>query len=404
MDRREDWPEEERPADAPPLADGSWSVPATPGPTPPTGSLLRRRLPLALAALCLVGAGSGLTLLLTSGTSSVPSSTAGLDAVSPGRGALSPSLTRRIARRLDRAVVDVNSVIETPSGPADVAGTGMVLTPGGIVVTNNHVVEEAKTIKVTVNPGHLQYAAQFVGADPSADVAVLRIVGAGPLSTVALGSSARVEVGEGVLAFGNSLGLGGTASVTSGTVSALGRSITATSETGADAEHLSGMIETDAPIAPGNSGGPLVNDRGRVVGMNTAAASVGGSGSAVAFAIPIDRVEAIVRAIERGTREPGLVLGRSAYLGIEGTTVKLVGPPPRGAVNVVQVEPGTPAESAGLEAGDVITAFDGIQVHSMPQLSSLISALRPGAEVTLGFEAGGTARHVVVELVAGPAA
>ncbi len=403
MDRREDRPEEDRPAHAPPLADGSWSHPDRPGSTSPPRSL-RRRLPLALAALCLVGVGSGLTLLLTSGRSSVSSSTAGLDAVSPAGGTPSSSLTRRIARRIDRAVVDVNCVIETPSGPADVAGTGMVLTPGGIVVTNNHVVEEAKTIKVTVNPGHLQYVADFVGADPSADVAVLRIVGAAPLQTVVIGNSARVEVGEGVLAFGNSLGLGGTASVTSGTVSALGRSITATSETGADAEHLSGMIETDAPIAPGNSGGPLVNDRGRVVGMNTAAASVAGSGSAVAFAIPIDRVEAIVRAIERGTAQPGLDLGRSAYLGIEGTTVRLVGPPRRGAVNIVQVEPGTPADSAGLQAGDVITAFDGIQVHSMSELSSLISALHPGAEVTLGFEAGGTARHVVVALVAGPAA
>jgi S1-C subfamily serine protease len=366
---------------------------------------LRHIAVLVAAAVVLLGTGAGLTLALTGAGSSSPSAKAGLYSISPPGGAISAAMTRRLATRVDPAVVDINAVIETPSGAADVAGTGMIISPTGEIVTNNHVVENAKTIRVTVPTMHERLVATFVGADPGDDIALVEITGPRPFPAVRFGSSSRVQVGESVLAFGNSLGLGGVASVTAGTVSALNRSITATSETGADAEHLNGMIETDAPIAPGNSGGPLVNGGGFVVGMNTAAAtSSNAAGTPVAFALPINRIVAIVHKIERRIHGGGIVVGRTAYLGIEGATIRLAATSPRGAVNIVQVEPGTPAASAGLEPGDVITAFDGGQATSMRRLSVLIARLRPGSRVAITYEAGGL-RHVVhVTLVPGPAA
>lgn len=364
---------------------------------------LRLVLACCAVAVVLIAGGAGLAVALDGDGTSTNASNAGLYAVSPPGGALSAGLTRRIARAVDPAVVDVNAVIETASGAADVAGTGMIVSAAGEVITNNHVVENAKSIKVTMR-GHRVYRAVFVGAEPAQDIAVLQLSGHGRFPTVRL-ARASVQVGEGVLAFGNALGLGGIASVTTGTVSALDRSITATSETGADAEHLSGMIETDAPIAPGSSGGPLVDSSGAVVGMNTAAASAtGATGTPLAFAIPIGRVALAARAIEAGRRAAGIVLGRTAYLGIEGTTTRLAGPHPRGAVNIIQVEPATPAVSAGLQPGDVILSFGGVKVSSMPALARAIESRKPGAEVSLVYVAGGLRHHVEVRLVAGPAA
>jgi S1-C subfamily serine protease len=417
MAQRDDWAwRPESVLDEASSADGSWSYGLSEDRTPPRWSSLRLWLDwrnldalrlgvlLVAASLVLIGTGAVLALSLAGGSSGARAGRAGLEAVSPPGGVLSAAETRAIAREVDPAVVNINAVIETPSGAADVAGTGMILSANGDIVTNNHVIENAKTIRVTVHGGRQHFLATFLGADPRDDVALLKVSASHPLPTVRLGTS-RLLVGSAVLAFGNSLGLGGVASVTSGAVSALNRSITATSETGADTEHLNGMIETDAPIAPGNSGGPLVDANGLVVGMNTAAASgVGAAGSPVAFALPIGRIMTIVRQIESGSRGDGIVIGRSAYLGIEGTSTRTPGTTPRGAVSIVQVEPATPASSAGLQPGDVITSFAGHKVTSMPALSHLIGSLRPGDRVKIVFESAGNRRAVVVRLAAGPAA
>ncbi len=369
----------------------------------PRASRLRHMLLAALMALVLVATGSALTLAVRAAASSRP--TRATSAVTSLAG--SPAVdTAKVTGRVDPAVVDIDTVTSTPAGPAEVAGTGMVVTSNGYVVTNNHVVRGATTIRVVLPGRRRRYLAAFVGADPAADVAVVRIIGApAHLPTVTFASSARVQVGENVLAIGNSLGLGGTPSVTAGTVSALDCSITATSETGADSEHLSGMIEADAPIAPGNSGGPLVNAQGEVIGMNTAAAPSGRpGGSVVAFALPSDRVVGLTRLILERSRRPGIVLGRSAYLGIEGTDVALVAQPAKAAVNVVQVEPGTPAARVGLRPGDLILRVDGQATPSMRRLAALLGARSPGALATLVFEGGGVEHHVSVRLIAGPAA
>lgn len=362
-------------------------------------SRLRRTAVLVLAGLALIGTGAGLALVVTGLTVGSSSPRAGLYAVSLPKQTIA---TEKIARAVDPAVVDINTVIESPSGPANVAGTGMILTSNGDIVTNNHVIEDSTVIKVGL-PNHHEYAASFVGADPAEDVAVIHI-DARHLPTVVLGNSSGVQVGQSVLAIGNALGLGGTPSVTAGAVSALDRSITATSETGADSERLVGMIESDAPIAPGNSGGPLVDGRGRVIGMNTAAAPSGSaSARALAFAIPIERVSAIAHQIEAGRRASGIDIGRSAYLGIEGMTMKLVDQTVAAGVNIVQVEPGTPASAAGMEPGDLILGFGEQRTTSMGELSRLIDHCRPGSLVTVNLEAGGVERNLQVRLVAGPA-
>ena len=388
MDERDDWALRPDP------------VPDEP-PWRPVAHRLRDTTVLVFAALLLVATGAGLALALSGASDSPGPSRAGLYAVSRPRGQID---TRKLARAIDPAVVDISAVIATPAGPADVAGTGMLVTSTGMIVTNNHVIENATTIKVELPGTKRHYLASFVGADPSADIAVVRVAGVRHLPTVRFGSSSQVQVGEAVLAFGNSLGLGGVASVTVGSVSALGRSITATSETGADAEHLQGMIETDAPIAPGNSGGPLVNARGFVIGMNTAAASTGTpAGVPVAFALPADRVARIVKSIESRRSGGGVVIGRSAYLGIEGTTTRLVGQRQAGAVDIVQVEPSTPAAGARLEPGDLILRLGGSSITSMSRLSSVLSRFEPGDHVEVVFEFQGFNRTIHLRLVAGPA-
>src|SRR5208283_4503004 len=219
--------------------------------------------------------------------------------------------TNQIAAAVDPAVVDINTNIG--------AGTGMIATPNGEIITNNHVVESASSIQVVIaNRG--TFAAHVVGTDAAADVAVLRVNGVQSLPTVKFGNSSGLHTGNFVVAIGNAGGRGGTPAVTTGTISALGRSITASDQTdvGQTLENLNGMIQMDAPIVPGNSGGPLVNSSGQVIGMDTAAATVHGNGPSVGFALPINRVLQIANSIEQGKGGHGIVIGVRPLLGIEG--------------------------------------------------------------------------------------
>ena len=160
-----------------------------------------------------------------------------------------------VATATDPAIVDVNTALDALEGGGTGAGTGMVVSPGGLVVTNNHVVQGADTVTVVV-PGHGSHPASVVGTDPSADVAVLKVSGLSALPTVKFADSSAVTVGLPVVAIGNALGLGGSPTVTQGIISATGRTITASDETGSNPETLHGLLQTDAPIAPGNSAAP----------------------------------------------------------------------------------------------------------------------------------------------------
>jgi S1-C subfamily serine protease len=232
--------------------------------------------------------------------------------------------TPQIAAKVDPGLVDIVTTLGYQGGKA--AGTGMVLTSTGEVLTNNHVINGATSIKATDVGNGRTYPAKVVGYDKTHDVAVLQLQNASGLQTVTL-SSGSPQAGEKVVALGNALGKGGTPSVATGRISGLGQSITASDEGAADAERLTGMIGHNAPIQPGDSGGPLVNTEGQVIGMNTAASASSASGSpspsgqaqaaTQAFAIPITRASSIADQIEAGTPSSTVHIGATAFLGVE---------------------------------------------------------------------------------------
>ena len=225
-----------------------------------------------------------------------------------------------IASRVDPALVDVVST-DGDQG-ATSAGTGIVLSANGVVLTNNHVINGATAIKVTDIGNGKTYTATVVGYDASHDVAVIQLQNASGLTVANLGNSSTVQVGDNVTALGNAEGKGGTPSVAPGTVTALNQSITASDELSSVSEQLTGLIETNAPIQPGDSGGSLVNAYGQVIGMDTAASSSdqtqGQSSTATqAFAIPINNALSIAKQIESGTTSATVHIGATAFLGVE---------------------------------------------------------------------------------------
>ncbi|MDA8302883.1 MAG: trypsin-like peptidase domain-containing protein [Actinomycetota bacterium] len=329
--------------------------------------------------------------------------------------------TAAVAKAVEPSVVDISTVLDPleGNGATAAAGTGMIVSPGGLVVTNNHVVSGADSITVTV-PGHGRHAATFVGSDPSQDIAFIKVAGLSNLRTIKWGNSSAAGVGTAVVAIGNALGLGGQPTVTQGIISATGRTITAQDETGANQETLHGLLQTDAPIAPGNSGGPLVDASDQVIGMDTAAASAG-TGASLGFAIPSNRIRAIAGDIESHKQLPGFVYGRSAFLGVEvvdssqvssnpfgfgpfGFGAFGVGPsaPTKPGVVVEEVDPDGGAASAGIQAGDEITAVDGKAVTTTSALSKDITSHKPGQVVQVTVFTGYADQTLKVRLGEAP--
>jgi S1-C subfamily serine protease len=278
------------------------------------------------------------------------------------------------------------------------AGTGIVLSPDGEVLTNNHVVEGATQITATDSGTGRTYPATVVGYDRKHDMAVLQLQGASGLPTAPLGNSSQVRVGEPVVAIGNAGGKG--LSRANGTVTAMGQTIVATDKLAAS-EQLAGMIETNANIQPGDSGGPLVNDGGQIVGIDTAASDnyrVSSHSGAEGFAIPIDTALSIARQIESGSSSGTIHVGDSPMLGVG------VGPGLRaGGVPVRQVLGGSPADQVGLAPGDVITGFDGKIVNSDTTLTDLLDQHYPGNVVNVTWlDQVGQPHNATVPLVPGP--
>ena len=318
----------------------------------------------------------------------------------------------QIALQVDPAIVDVTSTLSLEGATA--AGTGMVVTPSGEVLTNNHVIDGATGITVKVGSRSQTYAAHVLGYDKADDVALLQIEGGSGLPTVKLGVSSRVTVGEPVVAIGNALNLPGPPKVTQGTVTGVGRSITVRDGLGR-AEQLSNLIETDAALQPGNSGGPLIDAGGSVIGMNTAAsAGPTETASNVGFAIPIDAANSIVQQIQGGHESTNDHVGATAFLGVRlqpdaGNGPGLGGGGSRGGGGsgaVIQsVNAGSPAKAAGLSAGDTITSFEGQPVSSAATLSQLVQAKHPGDTVSIGWtDSSGQQHSASVRLTSGPAA
>ncbi|MGC1238371.1 MAG: trypsin-like peptidase domain-containing protein [Acidimicrobiales bacterium] len=318
----------------------------------------------------------------------------------------------KVAAEVDPGLVDINTGISYQDATA--AGTGMILSSNGIVLTNNHVIEAATSITVRDIATGKTYKAKVVGYDVAKDVAVLKMEDASGLKTVTLGNSSDVTVNEQIVGIGNAGGTGGTPSYVPGTVVAKDQSIQADSEENpSGSENLSGLIETNAPIQPGDSGGPLVTLSGKVVGMDTAANSNEGgyefgqsaTTAEQAYSIPINTAIALAKAIENGDATAAIHVGPTAILGIE------VNPSEAGVPNstvsgvtVASVMANTPAASSGLAAGDVITSFDGHTVTTAAQLSALEYSLKPGASATIVYvDPSGDQETVTFALTTGPA-
>ena len=316
--------------------------------------------------------------------------------------------TAEIVSQTDPGLVDVISTLGYQHGTAE--GTGMVLTSNGEVLTNNHVVDGATSIRVRDVGNDRTYAAKVVGYSDKNDVAVLQLTGASGLSTVKTGNSGGVKVGQQVVAIGNAEGKDGTPSVAAGTVTALGATITASDAGSGTSEQLSDMIQTNAGIEPGDSGGPLVSSSGVVVGMNTAA-STGGSEvgttadvTTAAFSIPISKALSIADQIEAGQSSATVHIGATAFLGVVVSSAGQGGfGQASSGVMIAGTVPGTAAAAAGLTAGDSIISVGGQAVTSGSDLQSIIEGHHPGDKVTVGWQDQlGQTHSSVLSLSAGP--
>jgi S1-C subfamily serine protease len=307
--------------------------------------------------------------------------------------------TRTKTQTIGTGVVVINTKLGYQNGTA--AGTGMVLTSSGEILTNNHVIDGATTITVVVPGTTHRYTARVVGYDVSDDVAVLKLVNASNLKTISVASKS-VKIGDTVVAVGNAGGTGRLISA-KGTVTGIGRTITASDDNGSS-EQLSGLIETNANVQAGDSGGPLENAAGKVVGMDTAASTAGGGPFASysesdAYAIPIGKALSIVKQIESGKASTTIHIGATAFLGVQVASNGY----DSGAV-VAGVVAGGPAANAGLAAGDTITSIGGQQVASPSDVQSIVLSEKPGQKVSVAYtDETGATRTVTITLGTGPA-
>ncbi len=433
-----------------------WGGPASSPPVPAEPSRPRHSLrPVALVALLVgtVGAGIGIghalwpASALRPASASAPSSSSGPSGSanpyfgsggtnpfsgspgsgSPGGGSGSsgsdnsggPSNVSSIAAKVDPALVDINVTLD---GQVSGAGTGIVLTSNGEVLTNNHVVQGATSISVTDIGNGNTYGATVVGYDATGDLAVVQLTNASGLQTATIGNSSNVAVGDGVVAIGNAGGTGGTPTAAGGSITGVDQAITASDELSGASENLTGLFETNADIQSGDSGGSLVNSSSQVIGIDTAAAQGFSLSSQTnqGYAIPINEALSIATEIESGQGSSTVHVGPTAYLGVLVSASNSSTSPysggyynPSGAQNgnsstsgaaISEVVSGGPAAQAGLTEGGVITSLGGQSVTSVSDLSSLMQHYKPGDSVQVGWtDASGVAHTTTVTLGSGPA-
>jgi S1-C subfamily serine protease len=330
-----------------------------------------------------------------------------------------PADASSIASHVDPGLVDVNVTVDY--GQARGAGTGMVLSPNGMVLTNNHVIDGATSISVTDVGNGKTYRARVAGYDRSKDVAILKLSGATNLQTVTIARSAKVSVGQKVVGIGNAGGVGGTPSFAGGTVTATGQSITAADDLSGTSERLTGMIETNASIQAGDSGGPLVNRSGQVIGMDAAgsqAPQVTAQQATDGFAIPISVATNVATQVLDSQSASGVHVGPTAFLGVQVAQATSGGPaggsgfgssntPASGSgLQIAGVVHGSPAAQAGLTAGDLITSVDGHPATSQTTLQKImVTDLTPGQSVTVSYTSTSGQQHsATVTLASGPPA
>ena len=408
-------------------------------PPPPAGTrppgLLRALLTYLVVAAVSAVAGVGATLLVQRVTAPRPGASGMPREAAAERLKGAAALNdEAVYQAVEPGVVDVAADLRYLQETAK--GTGFVIDAAAdLVLTNNHVIDGATSVTVTPVTSGRSYPARILGYDRADDLALLQVQGAPRLRAVTIGSSARAGVGTPVLAIGNEGGKGGSPTIAPGLISGLGRTIIASDQSSGLTETLYGMLQTSANIRPGDSGGPLAGADGRVIGINTAA---GGSTVYSGYAIPIDRAMPIARQIAAGRQGTRIQIGMPAFLGVllpdsgnadprrqasqelhqtgvvsgsgrgctsGDTTATPASIAPAGTGALVDgVLCGTPADQAGLFAGDVIISVGGRAVTSPRSLTALAGRYRPGSRVALAWVApGGSLHTAVVTLAAGPA-
>ncbi|MHB1087974.1 MAG: S1C family serine protease [Acidimicrobiales bacterium] len=327
-----------------------------------------------------------------------------VNAVNSSPGSAFATKTFSIPKLVQQVQPSVVSIDVKGNGTED-QGTGMIITHNGLVVTNNHVIAAAVnggTITVTRTGTTKSLKATLIGTNPIDDVALIRINNVSNLPAVTFGNSNSLVVGDPVVAIGNALGLAaGTPTVTSGIVSAMGRTVTA--GTSSSTETLNNMIQTDAAINPGNSGGPLLDAEGDVVGMNTAVAgtlSDGSSAQNIGFAIPVATIESLLNSLKAGAS----VVNHGAFIGVEITSMtpslqaEYGFSVSSGAV-VMSVIAGTGAANAGVKQGDIIVGINSTTINSTQDITSVVSSLHPGDQITLKIVRG--TKHLSLKVTLG---
>jgi serine protease Do len=265
-------------------------------------------------------------------------------------------------------------------------GSGFVISADGIVVTNNHVVKDARSVSVTLDDGKV-LPAKVLGTDPRTDIAVLKVNADHPLPFITLGNSRDVKPGEWVVAMGNPFGLGGT--VTAGIVSAVSRDI--------GAGPYDQFIQIDAPINRGNSGGPLFTQDGKVIGMNTAILSPSGGSIGIGFAIPSDMIRTVTAQLEKGGKVT------RGYIGVEAqeispTTAQAMHLKQTDGALLAGIQPGSPASEAGLQPGDVVEAVNGTKVSNPRDLAVNVAGIQPGQEAHLTVVHDGQTKDMTLKV------
>jgi S1-C subfamily serine protease len=425
---------------------GGWGTPSGGYNEPPR----RRRRGLAVlvgVAVLAAAGGAAAAAGLNSGSSNstgVSSGEVPNPSSSQNSGSTSSSLnTSKVAAEVEPGVVDITSTLNYQQETAE--GTGMVLNSDGLVLTNNHVIDNATSIKISPVSTGKSYTAKVIGYDSTDDVALLQMQNASNLKTVSIGNSSTAKLGTAVLAIGNAGGQGGAPTVAPGIINASGRTITAGDEGSDSTETLHNMLQTSAQIQSGDSGGPLANASGKVIGMDTAASSSSSSSSSssvLGYAIPINTALSIAHNIAAGKASSTVHIGLPAFIGVgvsdpsqgctstgtgsggsgsggsgsggfggsgTGGTGSGTGGTGSGATTssgalICDVYQGTPAASSGLQVGDVITGVNGKSVASENALTTIMAGYKPGDTIKITYQnSSGSSQTASVKLVDGPA-
>lgn len=370
--------------------------------------LQSQHLAIILAALALLLGGTSLTINiinLLSGDAPITFLGGGADGNSAN---FTEGSIADVASKVSPAVVSILTETTTEgwfgnsiSGQA--AGTGFIISSDGYILTNKHVIEDASSISVVTDDGNTHTDVEFIGTDPLNDVAIIKIPHAENLPTVKLGDSKTITIGQQVIAVGNTLGQYSN-TVTAGIISGQNRSITATDNSGGKAETLTDMLQTDASINQGNSGGPLVNAAGEVVGINTAVAT---SANNLGFAIPIASVKGMVKRVQATGKVERAYLG-IYYISVTPEVAKKYDlPTDTGAYLHASdrrsaILRGSTAAEAGLEDDDIIVSVNGIKVGNAGSVSTLIGEYAVGDHVQLGVVRDGKTIAINATLQAYP--